>query len=56
MKYIKWALVLTLVFVSAVLAGPLYAVACWVDRPTSELWLDVIGEGLKTKLIQDFKL
>jgi hypothetical protein len=45
-KVIKWALILIIVFVSAVLAGPFYTVACWIDHEGSEKWLDGVGDGL----------
>lgn len=54
MKYLKWAILLSLVFLSATLAGPFFVLSCWIDRTKSNEWLNYIGESLVKKIIADF--
>ena len=56
MKIIKWVFILVIVFLSAILAGPFFVIACWLDRKKADIFLDDIGEKLKDKLIEDFKI
>lgn len=55
MNIIKWVLILIIIFLSSILAGPFFAVACWLDRKKADIFLDHIGEKLKDKLISEFK-
>ena len=55
MRHIKWFLILVVTFISSILAGPAYALWCWVGREESERFIDRIGEKLKDKLVDDIR-
>jgi len=56
MKYLKWFFILLLVFISAILAGPMFVICSWLDKYNSDYFLDYIGEQLKKRMIEDFTL
>lgn len=56
MKYLKWFLILMLMFIASILVGPFYVLCCWIDRDASERFLDLIGEGLKNKMVNDLRV
>ncbi len=53
---LKWLVILIAIFVSAILAAPLYAIGCWVDRDASELWAGTIGARLLERWTADCDL
>ena len=54
MIYFKWCIIVCFSFIASILSVPIYVLCCWIDRPESERFLDLIGEGLKSKMIDEF--
>jgi len=55
LKFIKWTIIISLIFIAACLAGPYFVFASWVDHEKSQQFLDYCVDGLVQKLISDFQ-
>lgn len=53
MQFLKWGLILIVVFIATILASPWYVILTRLDRAEAEKFLDHMGECLASKLKRD---
>jgi len=56
MKYLKWAVILIMIFLSCILAMPFFVVTYWLTPTRTNTFLENIGRLLQNKILGDFEI